>query len=236
MLRRCKCGTICSTKAATRCQPCKRDYAKKWGRTPQGQEARRNRYLRDCTKDRPHLTPFYCWALKAVQELLREVRAERKIVERKYREALKQGKGIARWRAAFSQRIFQTTHCSDCGQHFETLYLEDKLRFGAVRCGLCAYQRRLKNHGGGPRRRCKKFGVPYEVISPTAIFIRDNHECKLCGTPLEMMVGVNHPYASELDHIIPLSMPGSPGHVLSNVQSAHRSCNIAKGDQACTTQ
>lgn len=80
-------------------------------------------------------------------------------------------------------------------------------------------------------RRAKHFGVPRSYsISPAKVFQRDRWRCQLCGvaTPRKLR-GTEHPRAPELDHIIPLSYPGSPGHVWTNVQCACRQCNIKKG-------
>jgi hypothetical protein len=163
--------------------------------------------------------------LSALRELTDESRQQQAESSRLWASAERiEQKGIEKAKRAFIQKIFQPGTCVDCGTGFETLY-----PVAVVRCEGCARQRRLKNHGGGPRRRCKYYGVPYEIINPGAIFYRDAYRCQLCGGDLDMNAKQHHPKAPEIDHIIPLSRPGSPGHVLSNVQSAHRECNIRKG-------
>lgn len=64
------------------------------------------------------------------------------------------------------------------------------------------------------------------------VLIRDRWTCQLCGLLApKSLKGTQHPLAPEVDHIVPLSTPGSPGHVWSNVQCAHRKCNGAKGSR-----
>ena len=126
-------------------------------------------------------------------------------------------------------KIFQPVACVDCGLIFETL----KPRV-LVRCRECAHRRRLANHGGGPRRRCKFYGVPYEVINPLTVFERDSWVCYLCNRLIDKaLIGKpNHPQAPEIDHVWPLSIKigelKSPGHVSSNVRASHRDCNQKK--------
>lgn len=153
---------------------------------------------------------------------------------------------VRRMQTAFYGKVFQFRTCLDCNKEFETLYPDkffagryNETIAGSVRCILCRTSRRLAIHGGGPSRRCKQFGIPYENISYRTIFLRDNWTCKICGihTP-ESKRGTFEEDAPEVDHIWPLSLVvdgvKSPGHVLSNCQAACRKCNnikAAKGNQ-----
>jgi len=146
----------------------------------------------------------------------------------------------------FHQKIFQPRICIDCNTSFETLFpdgiiagKQDAKIIGSVRCKLCRYSHRLAIHGGGPSRRCRQYGVPYESISYRVIFLRDKWTCQICGisTP-ESKRGTFDDDAPEVDHIWPLSLvkngAKSPGHILSNCRTACRKCNIelgAKGNQ-----
>lgn len=179
---------------------------------------------------------FQVFIASALKELIEETQRANAAFQRASSTALtNEYKTAEKAKRAFIQKIFQPGTCVDCGVGFETLYPSELVAFGivnpmgVVRCRICARQRRLKNHGGGPRRRCTQFGVPYEVISPGAIFHRDDYKCRLCGGDLDMSAGPHDPKAPEIDHKIPLSAPNSPGHVFSNVQSAHRECNLRKG-------
>jgi HNH endonuclease len=95
-------------------------------------------------------------------------------------------------------------------------------------CNARAFKR--QNGHSKPESRAKAFGVPYVYgIKVDAVCARDKWRCHLCGcrTPKRLR-GLNLPNSPEVDHIIPLSYPGSPGHVWSNVACACRACNAAK--------
>ncbi len=83
-------------------------------------------------------------------------------------------------------------------------------------------------NGSGHRARCKRFGVPYTPISKTAIFVRDNWVCGLCGDAVDRTIPWPDPMSPTLDHIVPLSHPESPGHTDTNVHLAHFFCNLIK--------
>lgn len=140
--------------------------------------------------------------------------------------------GIKKWKKAFIGMIFQPKGCMDCGLVFDTLY--PRLR---PRCDECRLRSRLANHGGGPRRRCKKFDVPYEAINPLTVFNRDNWLCCLCKQSINPnLLGRQHDImAPEMEHDWPLSVKigelKSPGHVMANVFAAHRICNQKKGER-----
>lgn len=72
------------------------------------------------------------------------------------------------------------------------------------------------------RRRAKMKKVPYEEISPELIYAKDGGICGICGKPLEMS-------DFSIDHIVPISKGG--GHVEGNVHSAHKLCNIRRGNR-----
>jgi len=130
-------------------------------------------------------------------------------------------------------------NCADCKTLFQT---EVTGRNSPVRCEVCRLSFRLANHGGGPRRRCKKYDVPYESINPRVVFERDGWICRLCFKPLDQsLLGEPlNPMAPEMDHEWPLSVRinglKSPGHVLSNIGASHRACNGEKGDRISEQQ
>jgi len=96
-----------------------------------------------------------------------------------------------KYQRAFFQKIFQPCSCVDCDQPFETTHPTEfwahlvECSAGRKRCDLCRKRHRLANHGGGPRRRCKKFGVPYTHINPITIYERDSWTCLLCSKPID---------------------------------------------------
>lgn len=230
-MRVCKCGQ--SANKSGRCRECQKVYARIWRATDNGKKSDQAYERRSGRTSGKQIQIF-------ISSALRELIQEAQRVNTRFQKALviaeqKEVKAEQNRVRAFVQKIFQPTICLDCGVEFETLYPRESIAFGitnplgAIRCRVCARQRRLKNHGGGPRRRCKQFGVPYEIISPTEIFRRDGYRCQLCDGDLDMSAGPLDSKAAQIDHIIPLSEPGSPGHIFSNVQSSHRRCNILKG-------
>ncbi len=132
--------------------------------------------------------------------------------------------------------VFQPRICVDCNHYFETCYPDGGGRgTGTRRCYECRRFFRLKNHGGGPRRRCKHFGVPYQAFNPRKVFEDDNWQCRIClkfTTPEHL--GTRFDDAPEIDHIWPLSVVydgrKSPGHVPSNCRTACRKCNSIRGN------
>jgi 5-methylcytosine-specific restriction endonuclease McrA len=68
-----------------------------------------------------------------------------------------------------------------------------------------------------------------EPIVPAEVHARDGWMCRLCGLPIDPEVAWPDPMSASVDHIVPLSRGGS--HSMSNVQSAHLSCNSRKADK-----
>lgn len=88
-----------------------------------------------------------------------------------------------------------------------------------------------KKYGRNHRQRCRRFGVPYTPIRCLSVYERDGWRCQICGCELSRKWNPSDPRSRTIDHIIPLSAgPGSPGHVLSNVQAACHACNTSKGN------
>ena len=124
--------------------------------------------------------------------------------------------------------------CRICGASFR----KPLFRPGIFRvCPNCKGEQALRTRrkcrqstGKKPCERARKRGLPYERCGPISVCTRDRWHCQICGcsTPRRLR-GTFDPRAPEIDHIVPLSHPNSPGHVWSNVQCACRRCNIAKG-------
>lgn len=82
---------------------------------------------------------------------------------------------------------------------------------------------------GSYRRRAKFYGVGYEHVKITGIFIKHNWTCQICGCPTpETLRGSKRHNAPEIDHIVPLSRGGS--HTEVNLQGSCRKCNREKGN------
>lgn len=122
--------------------------------------------------------------------------------------------------------------CDECSGQFCPLY--GKKTGSVVLCGVCGPIRRAKQkreQSGGNATRAKKRGAPRKHFNEVKhVLERDGWCCQICGisTPKSLR-GTFDPRAPEVDHVIPLSALGTPGHVPENCQCACRACNIAKG-------
>lgn len=54
--------------------------------------------------------------------------------------------------------------------------------------------------------------------------------CWMCGLPIDCSIPARHPYALELDELIPISKGGSAIDP-ANIRAAHRCCNQWRGDK-----
>jgi hypothetical protein len=119
--------------------------------------------------------------------------------------------------------------CDGCGD----VYFAGSLagRF----CSRACYIASRYPGGAGPSRknhrsRAKFFGVRYERVDRLEVFARDGWFCLLCVTPVDPALRWPHLMSASLDHVVPMSRGGD--HSYLNVQTAHLSCNIAKGNRA----
>ena len=125
----------------------------------------------------------------------------------------------------------KVVECAECESQFCPLYG----RQGNVSlCGVCSPVRQARQRrqtGGTNAQRAKRRGLPRKYFNEVKrVLERDGWRCQLCGiaTPKKLR-GTRLPNAPEVDHVVPLSAPGTPGHVPENCQCACRACNIAKG-------
>lgn len=89
-------------------------------------------------------------------------------------------------------------------------------------------ERRQANH---ERRRALKLGATVgEPFTNIEIFERDGWECGLCGQHVDRELRHPDPLSPSLDHVVPLSVGGA--HARENVQLAHLTCNVRKGNRA----
>lgn len=54
--------------------------------------------------------------------------------------------------------------------------------------------------------------------------------CHLCGQPIDVRLPAGHPYAFEIDELVPVSKGGSPFEY-RNCRAAHRVCNQRRGNR-----
>lgn len=85
------------------------------------------------------------------------------------------------------------------------------------------------------RKRCKQYNVTFDpACTRQAVLDRDVWICQKCGVACNkeyvFIAGTRSPHQrnAEHDHIIPLSVPGSPGNVFENSQCLCRKCNSRK--------
>ena len=88
------------------------------------------------------------------------------------------------------------------------------------------------------RKRCKAFGVTFDpACTRMAVLERDGWRCQkcrvLCNKEYRLSNRTKSPHwrNAEHDHIVPLSVAGSPGNVFQNSQCLCRRCNAAKSDK-----
>lgn len=79
------------------------------------------------------------------------------------------------------------------------------------------------------KRRAQKLSTQVEDIRPIDIYERDIWLCGLCLTPVDPDSRYPDPRSASLDHVQPLSLGGA--HTYENVQLAHLSCNLSKGNR-----
>lgn len=128
-----------------------------------------------------------------------------------------------------------STLCRRCKSVFEAI--KRTMEFCSVTCARLGLppeereqrrreRRQRKNH----RRRARLHGVISEAYTLKEIAERDNFECKLCETPVDMTLRVPDRDAPTIDHVIPFADGGVDARW--NVQLAHLHCNQAKGNRS----
>jgi len=128
----------------------------------------------------------------------------------------------SRDRSAAKKPIVQRK-CRECGQAFTPEYGEKRRCYCSPKCGG-ARKRRVEK----AVRRARLRQLPREPIDPLVVFEREGWICGICGVMTRPNLrGTTHQLSPELDHIIPLAAGGA--HVVANVQTAHRACNLNKG-------
>lgn len=90
-----------------------------------------------------------------------------------------------------------------------------------------AWDERRKAHYH--KRRAQKSTTQVEDIRPIDIYERDIWLCGLCSTPVNPDTAWPDPMSPSLDHVLPLSKGGT--HTYENVQLAHLTCNVSKGNR-----
>jgi len=130
-------------------------------------------------------------------------------------------------------QIYECQYCGDAIKHL--VKGSGSVRKTCDLCRLANKRNRWRRHnvlGGKHQSRARYYDVPYEDIDKFEIFKRDDWTCQLCKEPVDPDCEFPSLQYATVDHIIPLSVEGSPGHVWDNVQLAHFSCNSKKGNRS----
>lgn len=145
-----------------------------------------------------------------------------------------------------SKALRDTRSCVRCGATFTTIMTakrktcDSRKMCRPVRvchCGTTFVARTIAQvwctrqcfqwHADVARRARGAFRGHEVAANRLVIAARDGWTCRLCGDPVSRRLKWPHPLSASLDHIIPLSLGGSPE--ITNVQLAHLRCNIRKG-------
>jgi 5-methylcytosine-specific restriction endonuclease McrA len=60
--------------------------------------------------------------------------------------------------------------------------------------------------------------------------LREEHDCWLCGAPVDKTLPPHLPGSPEVDEVIPIAEGGSPTD-RTNCRLSHRLCNVRRGQQ-----
>lgn len=105
-------------------------------------------------------------------------------------------------------------------------------RSNARWCASCTEKRkrdRVSAHRA--ERRSKGWGFNRDKVFRMEIYARDRYVCHICGLPTSKEFDSKDPLSPVIDHLIPLGLPESPGHLWENAACAHKHCNSAKGNR-----
>jgi len=146
----------------------------------------------------------------------------------------------ARWKLphcswACAKKDYTHAKCNHCKRAMKIYFIGGNVekRKSNPTCNKCVLNRHKKDCGDF-RKRCAKFGVPYDPkVTRPAVFERDGFKCHICNKPtlLKYVVknGRAHPRSPTVDHHpYPLSA-GILGHQWNNVRCACLRCNVRKG-------
>lgn len=121
----------------------------------------------------------------------------------------------------------QLRACPFCGN--EVLMASNQRTCGDVACRRARNAERMREGGWMKARRAQEFTSRVELFTREQVYERDRWVCGICGGDVNSTLSHPDPMSASLDHKIPLSSGGS--HTLDNVQCAHLTCNIAKGNR-----
>jgi len=137
--------------------------------------------------------------------------------------------GYDKWQVENGYLVPDARPCKRCGT---ALYRElaKEIRGSKTYCAECA---KLISKAQGKVSRVKRRhqceATRIQLIISIDVFMRDKWKCQLCGCDVDELGDTNKDNYANLDHVIPLAKGGH--HILSNVQTLCRKCNIIKSDK-----
>lgn len=114
-------------------------------------------------------------------------------------------------------------------------------RFCSVLCsngGRVSKMTEAQRRGGRNARRRRRAilrAIPVEKFDEREIYERDRWVCQICRKRVGKTVLWPDPMSPSLDHIIPLSRPGT-SHTRANVRLSHLTCNVTRGNRGGNEQ
>lgn len=150
----------------------------------------------------------------------------RRFCSRSCKDALRNAAGIEERHAA--KAAAPSRYCPTCGAQ-----VPSSRRSHAAYCSEdCAKVARHTFEKA--RRRITGVGSDGAIVSVNRfdVYDRDGWVCQLCGEPVDRAARFPDPFAPSLDHIVPVARGGS--HDITNLQTAHVRCNVARGARALT--
>lgn len=123
--------------------------------------------------------------------------------------------------------------CERCGCPYGAQ--RPRQRFCSIACrdgyvAVVPEARRLYDREHRRRRRAALRTGDVEWFDGREIYERDEWVCQICHEPVDPAAMWPDPRCASLDHIIPVSRPGT-SHTRANVRLAHLDCNIARGNR-----
>ena len=118
--------------------------------------------------------------------------------------------------------LFYEQRCETCGKAYIAFHkLIDQRKYCSKNCN-----KRMNEAGRSARKR----GATTTEKDAIKTLMQSKHKvCGICGLSIPKNARFPHPKSLSIDHIIPISKGGQ--HTLDNVQLAHLSCNVRRGNR-----
>jgi 5-methylcytosine-specific restriction endonuclease McrA len=141
--------------------------------------------------------------------------------------SLRIGPGYQHKRCEACRAIHNTTRVREYAKQYRnTKRGRVRLRTAQLTFSRGPKGRALKSRKDAMRR--SRIEAAGESVDPKAVFERDHWTCGICHKPIDQQpIDWWRSESPTIDHIVPLAAGGS--HTASNLQAAHRRCNLEKG-------